>query len=367
MSENLNADKSSREIGFIAKSVSLFSCAVSLAALILFVVSHGWRPDILMMATIFPVALWLVCGLFVSGWILCFKKFRLVLLVAWLLAAFVLGDAPVSMIRGLVPADGTWEAGHLATRNQATRNQATLNTGVATAAVDIEKLSRPVRVISINCSSSIKSVRECFDHTPDIILMQESPPKKALEDLVETELNGYSLVWSADASMLVNGTANSFPVPGNLEAEYVFASVELTGGGHLNVAGLRLIPSVLRFDVWNQSAWREFAENRCERRKQLADIEKEIAREGATAPTIIGGDFNAPAGDAIFELLRTTFRDAYVEAGRGWGKTIVNNYPAQRIDQVWITTEFKAESVIAKKTLNTDHRMVICDLWLMTK
>jgi hypothetical protein len=197
--------------------------------------------------------------------------------------------------------------------------------------------------------------------------MQESPPKKALEDLVETELNGYSLVWSADASMLVNGTANSFPVPGNLEAEYVFASVELTGGGHLNVAGLRLIPSVLRFDVWNQSAWSEFAENRHERRKQLADIEKEIAREGATAPTIIGGDFNAPAGDAIFELLRTTFRDAYVEAGRGWGKTIVNNYPAQRIDQVWITTEFKAESVIAKKTLNTDHRMVICDLWLMTK
>ncbi len=354
MSENSNSKESSRGTGFVAKSVSLFSCAVSLIALVVFIVSHAWRSDDLVMATIFPVVLWLVCGLAVSAMMVSFEKLRIGLLAAWTLAAIVLGDAPYSLIRGLVPLDGTWAAAHSGSDSNGQRSN---HTGV--------ERRQPVRVISINCSSSIKSVRECIEFNPDIILMQESPPKRALLDLVGDDWDDYSLVWSADASLLVKGSAQPFPIPGNLEGEYVFASVELTGGGKFNVAGLRLIPSALRFDVWNRGAWGEFSENRRDRRQQLTDIEKQIARETAINPTIIGGDFNAPARDAIFDILKPEFREAYVEAGRGWGKTIVNDYPAQRIDQVWITSHFNAESVTARKTINTDHRMVICDLWLL--
>ena len=78
----------------------------------------------------------------------------------------------------------------------------------------------------------------------------------------------------------------------------------------------------------------------------------------------MGGDFNAPAGDAIFELLYPNLRDAFGEAGVGWGNTITNDYPFLRIDQVWVSHHFQVQRVISRKTAFSDHRMVICDLQL---
>ena len=79
---------------------------------------------------------------------------------------------------------------------------------------------------------------------------------------------------------------------------------------------------------------------------------------------MIGGDFNAPGGDQIYQTMAPRFRDSWAVAGRGWGKTSLNEYPIHRIDQIWITDDFKPVNVTARKSEGSDHRMVICDLWL---
>ncbi|MGD0111676.1 MAG: endonuclease/exonuclease/phosphatase family protein, partial [Armatimonadota bacterium] len=82
----------------------------------------------------------------------------------------------------------------------------------------------------------------------------------------------------------------------------------------------------------------------------------------AGTPIILGGDFNAPAGDAVFSLLRPRLRDAFAEAGRGWGNTWSSTLPLVRIDQVWVSKEWRAVNVVARWAGPSDHRMVVCDL-----
>ncbi len=77
---------------------------------------------------------------------------------------------------------------------------------------------------------------------------------------------------------------------------------------------------------------------------------------------IIGGDFNAPQGDAVFRLLGPRLHDTFPEGGRGWGNTITNGFPFLRIDQVWASGSIRADRVIARRTRHSDHRIVVCDL-----
>jgi len=56
--------------------------------------------------------------------------------------------------------------------------------------------------------------------------------------------------------------------------------------------------------------------------------------------------------------------DAFVQAGRGWGGTHLNELPILRIDQVWLSGEWRALSVTAHRTRNSDHRVVVCDISL---
>jgi hypothetical protein len=38
--------------------------------------------------------------------------------------------------------------------------------------------------------------------------------------------------------------------------------------------------------------------------------------------------------------------------------------PVHRIDQVWISSAFRTAAVVARKTRQSDHRLVVCDLWV---
>jgi vancomycin resistance protein VanJ len=77
---------------------------------------------------------------------------------------------------------------------------------------------------------------------------------------------------------------------------------------------------------------------------------------------IVGGDFNAPAGDAIFRLLRPFLKDSFGEAGTGWGNTALNSIPISRPDQIWISHPGAVFGARAQQTAHSDHRMVIADL-----
>ncbi|MBI4474447.1 MAG: hypothetical protein HY646_17385 [Acidobacteria bacterium] len=77
---------------------------------------------------------------------------------------------------------------------------------------------------------------------------------------------------------------------------------------------------------------------------------------------MVGGDFNAAAGDASDRDLQPDLHDAFAEAGRGWGNTLLNDLPVVRIDQIWVSRHFRAVNVRAYRTRYSDHRAVVCDL-----
>jgi endonuclease/exonuclease/phosphatase (EEP) superfamily protein YafD len=255
-----------------------------------------------------------------------------------MLSAVWLGDAPQSLIRTVLPTNMTGEKR--------------------------PEQGASIRIVSLNCLHKISAVKEIRSLEPDVVLTQESPDRKSMQSLLDTDYAGYQLLWSPDTAMLVRGSVVPIDVPRPLTRQYVLAAVSLENGSQFNVASIRLIPSPLRFDIWNPSAWQQFADNRRMRRQQLTAIYQQVASATSPGPTILGGDFNAPARDAIFEILKPDLRDGWPAAGRSWGKTIVNNAPVHRIDQIWISPQFAAESVTAKKSINSDHRMVIGDYWL---
>ena len=67
-------------------------------------------------------------------------------------------------------------------------------------------------------------------------------------------------------------------------------------------------------------------------------------------------------GDGLFRGLRAHFRDCLAVAGQGWPDTITNEYPFSRIDQVWVSEGFEVVRHWVARTVNSDHRMVICDV-----
>ena len=118
----------------------------------------------------------------------------------------------------------------------------------------------------------------------------------------------------------------------------------------------------MRIDLWSPDCWREQTANRQRRRRQLETIVSAIEGGTSSSPLIIGGDFNAPPGDAVFDSLPPTLHDAFGEAGRGWGNTIINSAPFLRIDQIWLSPQFRATNCYSQKTVHSDHRMVVCDI-----
>ena len=70
-------------------------------------------------------------------------------------------------------------------------------------------------------------------------------------------------------------------------------------------------------------------------------------------------------GDAVYRLLAPRLRDAFAEAGVGWGNTITNDFPFARIDQIWIDPHWRPRAVQAQRSAHSDHRIVIADLTLV--
>ena len=170
-----------------------------------------------------------------------------------------------------------------------------------------------------------------------------------------------------DASIVAHGVITKLPLPDTVVTNPVHARITLLDGNEFELVSLRLEPPLVRIDLWSPECWREQTANRQRRRTQLENIMSSVAAFSAETPLIVGGDFNAPPGDAVFQMLVPALHDAFGEKGRGWGNTIINAAPFLRIDQVWLSPQFRAVDVYSRKTKNSDHRMVVCDVARPTK
>ena len=132
--------------------------------------------------------------------------------------------------------------------------------------------------------------------------------------------------------------------------------------GDIEVVSLRLSPVPLRFDFWSADCWLAMTQLRATHRSEIAELLTALSAVAADRPCIIGGDFNTPAGDDSLSQLSLTHRDAFDEAGIGWGNTIVNGITVHRIDQIWINRHFRASRVQAVRSQHSDHALVVGDL-----
>ena len=130
------------------------------------------------------------------------------------------------------------------------------------------------------------------------------------------------------------------------------------------IASVRLHSPAYEMNILSRADWRRQAANRRARREEARELATTLAALPASLPVILGGDFNAPAGDAIYRYLKPRLHEAFRGGGRGWGNTGFNHLPLLRVDEVWVSEHFRASGVVARRTRFSDHRMVVCDLVL---
>jgi hypothetical protein len=256
--------------------------------------------------------------------------------LVWLVFLVVFAEEPRSMARGVVG-----------------NSAGSQNAGAATR----------LRVTSLNCGGgSPAAAAEVQALSPNLALLQETPSRQHVQKLGAQLFGVEAAEWTGlDDAILTRGRLLPRTLPRGT-SHFVAAQARLEGIGEVEVVSLRLIPPVVRFDLWSPDCWRDYAINRQLRREQLREVTAYLARIPASAPIILGGDFNAPAGDAIFRLLHPRLHDAFAEGGVGWGNTALNDIPVSRIDQVWVSRHFRTRVASARRTVNSDHRMVVADL-----
>ncbi len=316
----------------------LFFCSILLAAFV--AACYGLRNDGVAAITVFPPWAWVVVGCGVPAFRLLSlgRRSGAFVTVVWLVFLLVFADHPIALFRW-----GAWPSPQWT----AARGE-----------------GRAVRVVSLNCAGSAAAAGEVAALQPDIVLLQESPPRSQLEALARDLFGdeGQAL-WGVDASLVARGPIEPSKLPRDVKSYAVQARVRLAGGREVEVVSLRLEYALVRLDLWAPECWRAQTANRRRRRDQLAAVLQGADGVPSDAPVIVGGDFNAPPGDAVYRLLSPRMRDAFASGGRGWGNTIVNNwFPFSRIDQVWTSDVFIAIDVFSAPTLHSDHRMVVCDL-----
>jgi endonuclease/exonuclease/phosphatase (EEP) superfamily protein YafD len=226
------------------------------------------------------------------------------------------------------------------------------------------KQGRAVRVVSLNCLvANPLAAAEVAAYEPDIVLLQESPSREHLERL-SRDLFGAdgAFLWGGDTAILARGQLSPRRVEGTLH--FVHAAVELPSGFQADAISVRLHPPVFRLDFWMPGFWIDHRANRLKHRRQIQDLMDELRSVSASSPLIIGGDFNSPPNDGALDGLRQRLCDTFLRAGRGWGNTGTNRLPLFRVDQIWASGSLHAESVFARRTVHSDHRLVVCDLVL---
>jgi vancomycin resistance protein VanJ len=301
---------------------------------------YGGRFDAWAAITVFPAWAWLVPGLFLVAVGLRRRGNRWSVLVigSWLMFLLAYAEEPWSLFR-------------LATSSGSSSRA---------SPGDVEVL----RVVSLNCDVGNRgAAEEVAAYRPDVIMLQESPGSETVRRLA-SQIFGVEagVVTGVDASLIVRGQVIPAELSAKQRATFVQARVRLRSGTEVEIINMRLVPALFRFDLWSPDCWRDQAENRRKRREQLREIARRIESVPETIPIIVGGDFNAPQGDAVFRLLRPRLHDTFAEGGRGWGNTIVNDFPVLRIDQIWTSHTIRAAWVVARRSRHSDHRMVVCDL-----
>ncbi|MDZ4853194.1 MAG: endonuclease/exonuclease/phosphatase family protein [Pirellulaceae bacterium] len=304
--------------------------------------SYIVRPNALAAFTFIPAWIWSVVGILSSLFVvLVSKKAMLCLVLGWLSFTAIFTEEPKSLVRGLFNSNSGW---------------------IAIAP------ERRLIVASLNCAAGrIAPVREMLPYHPDIIFLQETPTH--LDDLQKVANEFYGdkafVLKGNDTTIITRFESvklDEVKLEPSVERYLVHARLKTDSGYMVHVISTRLLPPVIDVDLLSADCWRAHYRDRISRLEQVIKIAAVVATIPKSEAVIVGGDFNVTANDGCLRPLRDRLRDSFREGGIGWGHTATNEVPLFRVDQVWTSKELKPIAITAIRTLNSDHRMVLCKL-----
>jgi vancomycin resistance protein VanJ len=95
-------------------------------------------------------------------------------------------------------------------------------------------------------------------------------------------------------------------------------------------------------------------------------LESKIARawveRGGRTPTIVAGDFNMPVESAIYDQYWSDYRNAFSEAGFGFGVSKATRWHGIRIDHVLVDPTWICKRAWVARDLGLDHRPVVAEI-----
>ncbi len=217
-----------------------------------------------------------------------------------------------------------------------------------------------LRLVTLNCAGETESAERVVPLHPDIVVLQECPSVKQTVQLARRLYGDKARVLrDADSAILYGGPLRRDRPPLRYSAQ---GRLTLASGRQVTLVSVHLIPNRADLSLWSRETWVMQTRNRRQRREQMTELSKGLAAVPGGQPLVLVGDFNIPAGDAVFRVLPDRLHDAFPRAGRGWGNTWMATLPLVRIDQVWVSEEWHPISVTARAAPPSDHRMVVCEM-----
>lgn len=179
-------------------------------------------------------------------------------------------------------------------------------------------------------------------YDPDIIgLVEAGPNGPAYRARWHREFPGYALVMPReDMAVLLRGTIER-STSGDLEGISQYADV----AGTVAQRGVRIV--LVDLD----------ASPRFNRQRLIPEVLR-LVGDATPDSTILMGDFNTPLDATAFRTIRTSFRHAFEEAGRGLPGTWTNRLPLFAIDHVWLSSGLVATCTELVAVSGYDHKQV---------
>ncbi|WP_411844730.1 endonuclease/exonuclease/phosphatase family protein [Roseibacillus persicicus] len=325
--------------------VGLVLVLLSLVLNFISVVLYVQQPDTFAAFTVLPIWLWGALGLLLSlaSYFLFRSPLSLFTSTMWFLVILVLSDEAPGLVRfgQTTPEDG--------------RAAPYLN-------------RQPLRVITCNWSSDSRPIGPAIaPWEPDIVFIQEMPHPYLIKQLADTlygNTGDYRYDENHACGVVLRGRIKKALLEPQYRSQYLTA--RLPNGNLIELANIHLQPASTNLSLWSPSCWKEHRQNRMRRRSEL-QFALAFLNEYTpfpNRPTLIAGDFNAPATDGASDVLARDFTDTFEAVGTGWGNTYHRRFPLLRLDQIHASHHFLPLRSRAVTIEESEHRMVVSDLLL---
>ncbi len=314
---------------------------LSLALHLFTVILYIRLPSRFAAFTVFPIWVWASLGLLVAAF--CFIVYRarlsLTLVLIWTFTILLLSDETRSLGRlGIAPLHHGPPEPHAG--------------------------SQVLRVITFNCARAANPVEAIRGLQPDIIFLQEVPHTYLLKQVIDQLFNGagdYRYSAEKACAILVRGNLNSEIQVPRYRSQILLA--ELANGRSVQLLNVHLQPAATNLRLFNRSCWQEHSHNRRLRQIELFYALSILKQKSSYPrfPTLIAGDFNAPANDVVYRILEPEFTNAFAEVGTGWANTYHRALPLLRIDHIYSSDKLVPIRARTFKRKNSDHRLLVAD------